>query len=292
MIQRHLYVVYPVEVVPVDPFRLDSMPSPLDAANGDRFGDIPPISIGNDIETRRTHKPTMATRTTSKTTSRNINAFLNRAGSAPGSLNSSPVSMSMNQSAAQRLVYDRANAAAMEPESMDTEQNWIENKIRDLTSTKYTLLAIVLMNGNAYFLSLVAINLWFEFGIILRFEYGVEEVKVSYIVLLLLSLSMIYYFFCDFKWNRYFGHILSPHIYCSVCMAAMVSRHAVGDRYHEADGTDSSLVIAEIIGFCVVTLLAMWKAIKIWRMSTVHRTGLVVREQNCNIDDDYQQVVD
>merc|ERR1712001_702419 len=107
----------------------------------------------------------------------------------------------------------------------------------------------------------------FEFGIILQFEYGVDEVKVSYIVLLLLYLWMIYYSFCDFKWSLYFGHILSPHIYCCICMAAMVSRHAMGDRYHEPDGTNSSLFIAEMIGFCVVTLLAIWKSIKIWKIS-------------------------
>ena len=94
ILQKHLYVLFPVEMVPVDPFRLDSMPSPLDESNGDKFSDIPPISISNGNGSRRKPKQTMTTRSVgSGTTSRNINAILHRGGS----LNSSPVSMSMNR---------------------------------------------------------------------------------------------------------------------------------------------------------------------------------------------------
>ena len=74
ILQKHLYVAYPVEPAVADPFRLDSEPSPLDRDHDE----IPPINIGNN-------EPT--------TTSRNINAILLRGGS----LNSSPVSMSMNR---------------------------------------------------------------------------------------------------------------------------------------------------------------------------------------------------
>ena len=195
--------------------------------------------------------------------------------------------MEWTESAAQRLVYEKANAA-MDPE----DGHWADSRIRDLTTAKHAGLVGVVLNGTAYFLCLVALDLWVQFGVLLRFQCGVAEERASYVVLVMMLMMTITYYLCDlYLFRLYFEDILSTHIYCSICMAAMVWRHVVGDRYHEADGAYSSLVIAEIIGFSVVTTVAMWKAIKMCKVRGRHRRWAAM-EQSCNIDDDYKRVVD
>ena len=122
----------------------------------------------------------------------------------------------------------------------------------------------------------------------MQFQCNLSDEKASWTIMVLLVLQFIYYILCDFRFlKEYFGHILSPHIYFCICMAAMVWRHVDGE------GLDSSLVISEIIGLCIVSLVAIWKMIKMLRESRRYAMGgMNGMEQNCNIDnidDDYQR---
>ena len=96
----------------------------------------------------------------------------------------------------------------------------------------------------------------------MRFQCGLSDEESSWTIMVLLVLQFIYYILCDFRFlKESFGHILSPHISFCICMAAMIWRHVDGE------GLDSSLVLSDIIGLCVVSLVAVWKMIKMLRES-------------------------
>mmetsp|Transcript_29149 Transcript_29149/g.25740 ORF Transcript_29149/g.25740 Transcript_29149/m.25740 type:complete len:496 (+) Transcript_29149:47-1534(+) len=280
VILKHVYFTYDVTkwILP-SRFRLDSIPSnrdlDIDHDNNQNGGDDdinpPPLTINANTNTSLIKETT--------TTSRNIKSILRIQNG--GSLNNSPVSMSMAPSAAEKFVYDAAEMAA----NTEYGDDWLQTKITDLTRIKYTGLIGIVFNGTSYFLSVVLLNFWVQMGVWLVYECAVPDRYASIVSLIMIFITILIYYYLDFfYYEKYFIDNFATHLVFCITFAAMVWRHLFGD--HKDENKYEFSVILQIIIFIVVLIVAIYKTIKTIGVHQKYKRQSILEEQN-----QYQRVI-
>ena len=152
------------------------------------------------------------------------------------------------------IIYINIASAAAKWIYQETEKNEIKTeieKIRELTKLKYIGLIGLVFNTVTMHLTSAIFELYFEIGILMRYELNVENNSPPFIVLTLISITMIIYEYIDIfsKYQRLFEYNYATHIIFVNTFTAIVNRHLINDKESGAIFAFILMLLAWIVLF-------------------------------------------
>jgi len=254
-------------------FKLDSMASPQlllndadDANNADRDHDDDD-DVNNALNVPRISAQIDST--TATTTSRNIKSVLHKyEGGGGGSVNSSPRSTSMAPSIAERLVYDAAEMAVHPLHDRD----YYQAKNMDVTRIKYVGLIGIVLNGIAYFLSVVVMQFWIQIAVWLVYGCHVQDMHASIAALAIMFIVVLVYYALDFSLlHRCLMHNYATHVVFIVFVMAMIRQHWHSAIAKEQEKQEEIIFVLEIVLFVIVGIGGVCKIIQTVRLNAANK---------------------